>query len=172
MKKISLFALLLIVASCVTKKNVTVIKASLSSQCPKYGDCKVEVFDGKSMVLKVTEIGDLYYELEDNAAVKVLKYTYNKKVKGDIQDASYREELIFELSSNKENARFIDGSLQDAKLLFGRFCYCKGQTGYYKIDSGSLSISKNKALETTEINLAFKTEKVPQVIEAIAISLK
>ncbi len=171
-KKLSLLTLLLIVASCASKKNAAVLEASLSSECPKDGDCKIEVFDRKSMVLKVAEAGSLYYELEDNASTKVLKYTYNRKVKGDIQDASYREELIFEIPSNREVFKFTDESLQDAKLLFGRFCYCKGQTGYYKIDSGLLAGSKNKELEATQINLNFKIKKVPQIIEAIAISLK
>jgi hypothetical protein len=114
----------------------------------------------------------LYYELEENPAKKVVKYTYNRKVKGDLQDASYREEIIFEINSNAEESNFVDESLKEAKLLFGRFCYCKGQTGYYKIESGSLRISKNKEMETTQINLTLKTAKVPQIIETIAISLK
>ena len=171
-KKVSVVIMLLILASCGSKKSTAVLSASLTSACPKDGDCKVEVFDRKSMVVKTTETGSLHYELEESTSKKVVKYTYNRKVKGDIQDASYREEIVFEINSNVEESAFVDESLQDAQLLLGRFCYCKGQTGYYKIDSGSLRISKNKESETIQINLNFKTNKVPQVIESLAISLK
>ena len=172
MKKLSLIAVLVLFASCSCKKNTVLPVANLTSICPKDGDCKVEVFDRKSMVVKTTETSSLHYELEESTSKKVVKYTYNRKVKGDIQDASYREEIIFEINSNAEESNFVDESLQDAQLLFGRFCYCKGQTGFYKIESGSLRISKNKEMETTQINLTLKTTKVPQIIEAIAISLK
>jgi hypothetical protein len=171
-KKAGVFIILLILASCGSKKSSTALSASLTSACPIDGNCKVEVFDKKSMVVKTTETGGLHYELEESTSRKVVKYTYNRKVKGDIQDASYREEIVFEINSNLEESAFVDESLQDAQLLFGRFCYCKGQTGYYKIDNGSLRISKNKEMKTTQINLAFKTNKVPQIIEAIAIALK
>lgn len=172
MKKLSLIAVLVLFASCSSKKNTVLPVANVTSICPKDGDCKVEVFDRKSMLVKTTETSSLYYELEENPAKKVVKYTYNRKVKGDLQDASYREEIIFEINSNAGESNFVDVSLQDAQLLFGRFCYCKGQTGYYKIESGSLRISKNKEMETTQINLTLKTAKVPQIIETIAISLK
>ena len=172
MKKLGLIAVLVLFASCSSIKNTVLPVANLTSICPKDGDCKVEVFDRKSMLVKTTETSSLYYELEENPAKKVVKYTYNRKVKGDIQDASYREEIIFEINSNAEESNFVDVSLQDVQLLFGRFCYCKGQTGYYKIESGSLRISKNKEMETTQINLTLKTTKVPQIIETIAISLK
>ncbi len=171
-KKVSVLIILLILASCGSTKSTAVLSASLTSACPKDGDCKVEVFDKKSMVVKTTEFGGLHYELEESTSKKVVKYTYNRKVKGDIQDASYREEIVFEINSDIEESAFVDESLQDVQLLFGRFCYCKGQTGYYKIESGSLRISKNKEMETTQINLTFKTTKVPQIIEAISISLK
>jgi len=171
-KKVSLFIMLLIMASCGSKKSTTVLSASLTSACPKDGDCKVEVFDRKGMVPKTTETGGLHYELEESTSKKVVKYTYNRKVKGDIQDASYREEIVFEISDNNDQSVFTDESLQDTQLLFGRFCYCKGQTGYYKIDSGSLRISKNPESKTTEVDLSFKSKKVPQVIEKIAIAIK
>jgi hypothetical protein len=172
MKKLGLIAVLVLFASCSCKKNAVLPVANLTSICPKDGDCKVEVFDGKSMVVKTTESESIFYELEENPAKKVVKYTYNRKVKGDIQDASYREEVIFEVPAKEEKATYNDESLQEVKLLFGRFCYCKGQTGYYKIESGSLRISKNKEMKTTQINLTLKTAKVPQIIETIAISLK
>lgn len=171
-KKVSVFIMLLILASCGSKKSTTVLSASLNSPCPKDGDCTVAIFDNKSMTVKTTEFGSFYYELEENAAKKVIKYTYNRKVKGNIQDASYREEIVFEINNNNDHSVFTDESLQDTQLLFGRFCYCKGQTGYYKIDSGSLRISKNLESKTTEVDLSFKSKKVPQVIEAISILLK
>lgn len=145
---------------------------TITSECPKDGDCTIEIFDGKSIMMKTSELGSLYYDLEETANKKVVKYTYNRKVKGDLQDASYREEIIFEVPSVKDELVFNNESLQDAKVLFGRFCYCKGQTGYYTIDQGSLRIINEINSKTTTFSLDFTTKKVPQIIKSISFFIK
>ncbi len=172
MKKTIFFLAFILIVSCGTKKpnDVAVLTAFLKSECPKNGDCTIQVFENKSMIVKSDEFGSLYYDLEDNMVKKVLKYTYNRKVKGDIQDANYREEIVFELENSKENLLLSDDSLQEVQLLFGRFCYCKGQTGYYKIKKGALKVSK--ASKGNEVNLNFEIKEVPQIINHISFSIQ
>lgn len=172
MKNILIVMTLLIMASCGVKKNVSSTTTTVASDCPKDGDCTIEVFDGKSMVVKTSETRSLYYDLEDAVNKKVIKYTYNRKVKGDLQDASYREEIVFEIPSGRDELVFNDAGLRDAQLLFGRFCYCKGQTGYYIIEHGSLKVIKEKNSKTTEISLDFSTKQVPQILKEVSFSIK
>lgn len=172
MKNYCLFILFFVLSSCGSKKNQSAVGATLTSECPKDGDCKVEIFDGKAIAVKVSDLGSLYYEMEDNSSKRTIKYTYNRKVKGDLQDATYREEVIFELPINSSEFVVQDQALLDAQLLFGRFCYCKGQTGYYKIEHGSLRAVKDEMTKTTSVNIDFTTKKVPQIISKIAFTIK
>lgn len=167
MKKLVLLLSVLSLASCQCKKAaVQATTANLTSECPKEGTCTIELMKNKSMVVKQDEFGSLFYNLEDNASKTVVKYIYKKTVKGDIQDANYREEVIFELDNTAKTVTVSDAGLQDNQLLFGRFCFCRGQTGYYKINQGKLTIDSGKA----ELN--FKTDQVPQIIKRITFDLK
>lgn len=167
MRKIVLFLAVLSLASCQCKKAIAQANsASLTSECPKEGTCKIELLKNKSMVVKQDEFGSLFYNLEDNNSKTVVKYVYNKTVKGDIQDANYREEVIFEISNDTGNLHVSDAALQNNQVLFGRFCFCRGQTGYYKISQGNLTVNNNKAA------LDFKTDQVPQIIKQVNFDLK
>lgn len=171
MKKLTLALLVLIISSCACRKNNLTGKALLSSPCPKDGTCNVEITPGKTVTLKTTEDGSLYYVLEDQPNMKVIKYVYNRTVKGDLQDASYREEVIFELADSQNSFQINDTALQNHKVIFGRFCYCKGQAGYYAINEGSLSVTETS--ETKKIvHLKLKTDKVPQIISEVSFSLE
>jgi hypothetical protein len=171
MKTISCLAALFCLLSCSTQKQVALPEiAQLTSECPKDGVCNVELFDHKSILIKKDDFGRLIYSLEENVAKKVVKFTFTKKAKGNIQDGSYSEEVIFEINSAAENTNLSDSSLENTELLFGRFCYCKGQTGYYKISKGNLTISSASTAET--VTLDFKTTEVPQIINHIAFAIK
>ena len=142
--------------------------AILKSECPKNGTCTTELLKNKSMVVKKDEFGRTYYTLEDHPNVDVIKFSYNKTVKGDIQDAGYREEVVFEW--NEDSKSVSDAALQKTKMLFGRFCFCRGQTGYYKITKGNLAVTLQPKERILTLN--FKIEEVPQITDSINISLK
>lgn len=167
MKKLILCAAILLL-SCASKKtsvgqNPVVLQ--LEGECLKGGTCKIEVFENKKMQVNKDEFGNVYYKLEDDLQKKVVKYMYSKNVKGNIQDAGYREEIVFELD-NFENQSFENSDLQKTQILFGRFCYCKGQTGNYKVNSGKLSIQDKKA------SLSFAVSEVPQLIKNVTFAIK
>jgi hypothetical protein len=147
-------------------KSQTTFNAKLESECPQDGTCTIEILENKSIDVKQDEFGSIYYTIEENLNKKVIKYIYKRTVKEDLQDAGYREEIVFEIDVNLKNKTFLNDEIQETKMLFGRFCFCRGQTGNYKVNNGRLVINDNS------ISLDFKTTKVPQVIKNISISLK
>lgn len=168
MKRIALLFVVLSMLSCKCKKvaaEQTTTTTNLTSECPKDGTCTIQVIKNKSIIVKKDEFGSLYYTLEESTSKKVIQYNYKRTVKGDIQDANYREEIIFELDSEADNINLTDAALENTQLLFGRFCFCRGQTGYYKINQGKLTVTKNS------IDLNFKTDQVPQIIQHVAFSM-
>lgn len=164
---ISTFSLILII-SCSCKKSISLKDkvANLISDCPKDGTCVLEVFDNKTITVKQDEFGSIYYSIDDSLNSKVYKYVYSRTVKGDLQDAGYREEIVFELNNNITKQSLLNNEIQSTKILFGRFCFCRGQTGNYKVTDGNLDINESK------ITLNFNISQVPQIIKNITIDLK
>jgi hypothetical protein len=168
MRKIALLFVLFSVLSCKCKKATTQqTTVSITSESPKDGACTVQLLKNKSIIVKKDEFGSTYYTLEDSDSKNVVQYTYKRTVKGDLQDANYREEIIFELNNQTDNLTLSDATLENTQLLFGRFCFCRGQTGYYKINQGKLTVTDGKV-----IDLNFKTNEVPQIINHVSFLMK
>ena len=170
MKKLICLFIAVGFTSCKCKQETTTWTpiVDVTSECPKDGTCTAELIRNKSMTVKQDEFGSTYYTLEESDSKSVVKYTYTRTVKGDVQDANYREEIVFETSSQlNENLNISGEALQNKNLLFGRFCFCRGQTGYYKINDGNLTITNGRV-----INLDFKADKVPQIIKHITINMQ
>lgn len=169
MKNYSIMLASLFLFSCNCFKQTVKVnpkKIVLESLCPKEGDCKIEILENKKMTVLDDGTGSLYYQLEDDLKHKVIKYTYDKKVEADLQDANYREEIVFEIENEFKEETISNENLQNVKMLFGRFCYCKGQAGNFKVKNGNLKITKDK------IDLDFEIKEVPQIIKNISIRLK
>lgn len=144
----------------------------ISSYCPIEGDCKVNRI--KNVSLQVKEVkdgnrGEMYYELIPSHNSDVVIYTYNKAVDDILMDGFYREEIVFEVP--KENQRIIleHRNLQDVKMLFGRFCYCKGETGYYKVKRGSANIKYSDS--RIRASLDIQILDVPQLIKKVSFTV-
>lgn len=170
MKKL-LFLILISCFGCSSQTKVSRSADVVSTQesCPKDGICKVEAFNNKRLIIKYDSLGDLYYELEESKTTTVVLYTYNRKSDNDLADGTYREELLFEINSNAMNLNLSGKELQETKMLFGRFCYCKGQTGYYKVENGTLKMDKQK--DKVALAIQFQQDHVPQVLSAISFFL-
>ena len=126
----------------------------------------MQFLKNKSMVL-ASEDNKNSYTLIDNPEKNVIVFTYSKTVKGNLQDAGYREEVVFETTQKLSELNLNDTDIQKSKMLFGRFCYCKGQTGYYSVRNGKMTVDSNNNLF-----LNFKVLEVPQIITEINLSLK
>lgn len=141
----------------------------VSKECPADGKCTIVVHKDKSLLIKTDESGKPYYEMEDNTAKNVVIYTYNRDVPKDLQDGSYREEVVLELGKNQQSETLTGNAKGGVKALFGRFCYCKGSTGYYWIGSGNLTLSD---ADKQRYALEFKITEVPQVVTTIQFTTK
>jgi hypothetical protein len=95
----------------------------------------------------------------------VLKFKYEKNTELNVADSHYIEEVYIEL--DPENLLKEAVHLKGEKLLFARLCFCRGQTGYYRITYGNLSIQKIEDT-TYQIHFQFKIDVVPQVITSIS----
>jgi hypothetical protein len=165
MKKLIL--LLFIGFSCTTKKTIpeTIQQEITAPSCLEGYLCTTEIKENTSLMITKNDSDKLSYQLIPNTKTSVLVYKTNRVVEKDLKDGSYREEIIFELENNNKDFKLEDVDLQKVKMLFGRFCYCKGKTGYYKITSGKLEI-KNKV-----VTLNFKVNEVPQIVNSIKFEL-
>lgn len=173
MQKISAILLCSIIISCCNTKSAALSKkamAVLQSECPENGSCVIVSSPGKSMSVDEDEYGNLHYTLKDDSSKSVFAVTYNRNVPKDVQDGTYREEIIFECDNLNKSAVIEGEALQNVKLLFGRFCYCKGQTGYYKINKGSLMISGDNKQRVFSLN--FTNTQTPQVLSSVKFTVK
>jgi hypothetical protein len=175
MKKIFLIPAALFFTFCSSKKNNVINTevnkpiSKIESICPSNGKCTVELLRGKSLEIKTDDIGAIYTQINDNDETSVIIYQYNRTVKGDIQDANYREEIVFEINNSDVKLTISNDELQQTKMLFGRFCFCRGQTGYYKVEQGVLDLNQKNG--TVDFTLDFSVTKVPQIIKSIKTSI-
>jgi hypothetical protein len=145
-------------------KNLT------ESVCPENGKCTSELLRNKSLDVKADEFGSLYYQISESNETSVVVYRYDKDVPKDLQDANYSEQIIFEINNKTQTVTLSGKDLQQCKMLFGRFCFCKGQTGNYKVLVGNLNLKQEG--DTVQFDLSFKVSEVPQLITSIKSTVK
>jgi hypothetical protein len=167
MKKIIALFLFGLLFSCNAQKNVSTDMPTLSSECPQNGTCEVEILKNKQLILLYDDLGGMYYDIKDHDGTTVIHFQYNKTTEANLQDGHYREDLIFEVKNSDKSLNLSDTELQQSKLIFGRHCFCKGQTGYFKIEKGKLNLTSKK--DEIRFDLSFENEKVPQLIHFISI---
>jgi hypothetical protein len=176
MKKIVIVSATLFLTFCSSKKNMsknneTILpKYNIETLCPTDGKCTVELFRNKSLEIKKDEFGSMYHQIIDSENnTSVIVYHYDKNVAKGLQDGNYREEVIFEIKNSDTNLILSGEELQTTKMLFGRFCYCKGQTGYYLVEDGTLNLVQKD--NKVSFSLDFNITKVPQIIKSIKASI-
>ena len=136
-----------------------------NSSCPEDGICTIEIIKNKSLLLKNDEIDALYYQMTDNDDTSIIKFEYQKNTEKELQDANYREELIFEIKNTDTYLKLENDNLKTIKMLFGKHCFCRGQAGYYNVKEGKFNLTKENGGYTISLN--FITNEVPQVIKKI-----
>lgn len=176
MKKIVIVSATLFLTFCSSKKNMsknneTILpEYSIETLCPTDGKCTVELFRNKSLEIKKDEFGSMYHQIIDSENnTSVIVYHYDKNVAKGLQDGNYREEVIFEIKNSDTNLVLSGKELQTTNMIFGRFCYCKGQTGYYLVEDGTLNLVQKD--NKVSFSLDFNITKVPQIIKSIKASI-
>ncbi len=172
MRLILTFSLLLLLKSCrtVPEANSEFSKENFSQTCPVDGTCKLEVIKNSSLEIKTDEFGFLYPHIEEGLFI-VLKFEYLRNEMPETADSAYRELIYLQLNPNHMEMEIQNKNLLSVNLLFARLCFCRGQTGYYRINIGTLSIKKIQD-KTYLIDIEFETHEVPQEINHISETIK
>lgn len=159
-------------ASCkpIHQSNSDEISKTSISKCPEDGICTFEVLKNKNLTVKTDEFGNRYKEVVTGEHI-ILKFEYKRNEIPNTADSGYTEEIYIELNPDEIETELQNSDLKKANLLFGRLCFCRGQTGYYEIDIGVLTIIK-LGNDTYQLNLEFKCEAVPQIIETLNETFK
>ncbi|MGV3695472.1 hypothetical protein [Flavobacterium sp.] len=159
---LSLF--LLNLSSCKTSQKVTNEKTLLQIDSTKGVAQKTYLFRNRKLV--VSEVnGSLGYTMEDNEKTSVVRFSYEKDMDKAAYDGGYREEVVFEIPNDLVEQNYSDLELQNTKMLFGRYCFCRSKTGLYKVSQGNLHVATSK--KGTHFELQFKISEVPQIVTEI-----
>ncbi|WP_430614857.1 hypothetical protein [Flavobacterium sp. JP2137] len=182
MKKLLILPLIFLLVGCTpvkrtlkeTNSETAMNKFKITSYCPIEGDCKVSRIPNVSLVVKKDvdggATGGMYYELVENIGTEVVIYTYDKATDNALQDGFYKEEIIFEIPSVSQRMILENRVLQDVKMLFGRFCYCKGQAGYFLVKQGKLDLKRTD--KNVKASLSFNVIEVPQLINKVSFTVE
>lgn len=132
--------------------------------CPEGGDCTFEVLQKSSLSLKNDQTGASYPEIEAGENV-VVRYHFQKDSEPDAVDGSYSEYLYFEIPPGRVEMSIQDSDLQKVKMMYGRICFCKGESGYFPVRKGKLFVYQNEG--DLLVRASFSVPKIPQIIEEI-----
>jgi len=112
--------------------------------------------NNSSFEIKYDEF-DNSYLAESAGKQKVFKFVVSEKAPEGTADGNYTETILFEFTDSMLPISKASKNLQDVKLAFGKLCFCR-DTGYYKIEEGTLSVTKKGNKYT--IDLAFTIDGV------------
>jgi hypothetical protein len=147
MKKIFFLLLLLTaVLSCKSKKTVVSetpkMTTKILKECLAGANCMQETHRDAKLTIKIEDSGKPFFALEPQIGTTVYRYEMSENQDQQYMDGGYREEIIFELPSDFKIGVISGEALLETKALFGVFCYCKGKAGYYFIEQGTITGTK------------------------------
>jgi len=170
MKLLYVLFLILTITGCKSKKlNVSLEKLNEKhivtlSNCIDNAICKIEVIPKTSLLIKEDEFQNTYIEFEKSNNT-IIKYELKKNELANVADSHYSESLFLEIDNYNKNIILKNEDLQQVKMIYGRLCYCKGTSGYFKVNSGFLELVliRNKL----SLDTKFKVENIPQLVTEI-----
>ena len=162
-----LFIFSLLIFSCVAKQNAIAADETKTNtlNCPEDGVCTMEVLTNQTYSIDKDGIGALYPKISEGNKI-IVKFEYKRNEIPNTVDGNYSELVYLELDPENLEIALKDASLKNVNALFARLCFCRGQTGYYKISQGNLSIKK-VSNNQYHFKMEFKIDEVPQVISII-----
>ncbi len=162
--------------NCKSKKstkpsiNTSVNQIIRLENCQIDTQCLIEIIQNSNIIIKQDEYQNAYIEFEEGDKI-IVKYELKRNEPPNSVDGHYSELLYFEIDNHNKQLFLTDQALQNVKMIYGRFCYCKdGTTGYFKVTQGQLKLIKND--KELSIDLKFKVGKIPQIITEIKETIK
>lgn len=167
MKFLTLLLVVFLNNSCISQKSNTADNRDDSSQlCPEGGTCNFEILRNKSFELSKDDIGMFYPRITD-AKTSVLKFEFKTGEIVDVPDSGYTEIVYIEIGRDK-NLSIENDALKQVKASYGRLCFCRGESGYFPIEKGKLTIMS--VTETQyEIEFEFEINAVPQTLKQFKV---
>jgi len=170
MKYICLFILVLLVVGCKSSQINTSLEELnekhivLLSNCIDNAVCYIEIIPKSNLLIKEDEFKNTYIEFEKGNNT-IIKYQLKKNEVTNTADSQYSEIIYLEIDNYNKSLYLKNEELQQVKMIYGRLCYCKGSSGYFKVNKGSLELilSKNKL----SLNANFNVENIPQIVSQI-----
>ncbi|MDY7395734.1 hypothetical protein UMM65_10805 [Aureibaculum sp. 2210JD6-5] len=157
--------------SCKSKKNVvnsnqiSEKQVFILDKCDESTQCSLEIISNANLLIKQDERQNSYIEIEKGDRI-IIKYEFKRNEPPNTADAHYSELLYFEIDKSNKQLFLTNEALQNVKMVYGRFCYCKdGTSGYFKVTRGKLKLIKND--QELSIDLNFKVGKIPQLLTTI-----
>lgn len=157
--------LLLNLSACKSHQKINGKKTLLKIDSIKNTAKKIYLLKNKKLDILETN-GSLEYKIVDSENTNVLQFSYEKDMDKVAVDGGYREEIVFEIPNTVTEQNYSDKELQNTKMLFGRYCFCRGATGLYKVNQGKLHVDLSK--KEIHFELQFKITEVPQVINEVS----
>lgn len=171
MKYLIYLLLVLSVTNCKTQKELAQneqnkVLSYVLQNCPQEGICEITIEENKELQVKTDEFGMIYPEIATGDDY-IIKYTYSRDT--DYADGNYKEIVLFQFPKNEISLLLQDKNLQKVNLLYGRLCYCKGESGFEKVSKGTLSIARNNNKITLKLEFYSNLPQVIKTIEEVII---
>jgi len=159
MKKILIcLSVILAFASCKSTKEVNKNQLVFEG-CPEGGECDFEIIENTRVFMAGDEQMGYFPKLEESDQMHTIKISYTKDSMENIMDDEYIEVFYFTIGQQENKINLADGELKKANLIYGRICACRGQTGYEKINQGSLKV--NLSNQNQKVDFKIKPNKYP-----------
>jgi len=170
MKKLVLVLLVFIVPGC-KSTSINKVLDTLDetytteiSNCITNATCSIEIIPNSSLLIKQDEFQNSYVEIKKGSNTLV-KYQLKKNEIPNTADSNYSEILYIEIDNYNKSLVLKNEELQQVKMIYGRLCYCKGASGYFKVKKGNLELILKKNQLT--LNTNFTVENIPQIITQV-----
>lgn len=144
--------------ACKSSKEINKNKM-LFEGCPEGGECTFEMIENTRVFMAGDEQMGYFPKLENSKSTHTVKISYIKETEEGIMDDEYREVFYFSIGQEESQMRLTNENLEKASLIYGRICACRGQTGYEKINQGTLKVNLTK--HYNKVDFKIKTKKFP-----------
>jgi hypothetical protein len=161
--------LIISLSNCANNKNTFIQKEDKKKTdwCPDNGMCHFKILENSSLILKTDEFGNGYHKIIESTNT-VLQFEFTKNSDSTLQDSSYTEMVLIELTDLDNTFTAKDLNLRKYNAIYNRLCFCRGQTGSYALTNGILEFNVTNSKK--HVKFTFKNEKIPQLLTFVEAS--
>lgn len=171
--KYGMLVVALVVMSCKSTQNTRMTSENRpvgdllinEASCPEGGNCNYEILNNSSYTIATDGTGAMYPQYSEGDG-EVIVISYEKNGPEGTVDGDYKETVQFVVPSFKDTLTLKDEALQDVQLLFNKQCFCRGQAGYYRIEQGTLVLTKDNQ-GTIGVELSFEVASTSHTIKKV-----